>query len=362
MSGADDDTEKNHDPTEKKLQDARKKGEIARSADISSTAAYVGWWGGLSAFGVAWVSDIGGSLTAMLSQAPDIAAQLLQSQAGPATGALLRQIGHSLLAGFAIPMVAVLLAVAAQNAFVFAPSKIKPKLSRISPIQTAQQKFGIQGLSEFAKSAAKLCLFGACLFIFLRRNMDVVTAAVLMPPEQGMSMLGALSLRLLGLIVLVAAGIAALDYIWQRAQFMKRNRMSHKELRDEVKDAEGDPHVKSQRRARAQEIAANRMMQDVPKADVVIVNPTHYAVALAWDRGADTAPVCVAKGTDEIARRIRETAQDARVPIHSDPPTARALFATVEVGQQIPPDHYAAVAAAIRFADALRQKRKKGMG
>ncbi len=144
---------------------------------------------------------------------------------------------------------------------------------------------------------------------------------------------------------------------------MRKNRMSDKEIRDEMKDAEGDPHMKQQRRQRGQEIAMNQMLSDVPKADVIVVNPTHYAVALQWSRNQGEAPVVTAKGVDEVARRIREIAHESAIPIHRDPPTARALHASVEIGSEIAPDHYRAVAAAIRFADMIRRKRKaRGYG
>ena len=128
---------------------------------------------------------------------------------------------------------------------------------------------------------------------------------------------------------------------------------------DELKESEGDPMMKQQRREKAVSIATNQMLRDVPEAAVVIVNPTHFAVALKWDPSAPHAPICVAKGVDLVAARIREIAQENAVPIHSDPPTARALHATVEIGEEIRPDHYAAVAAAIRFADMLRAKARK---
>ncbi|MEL6420660.1 MAG: EscU/YscU/HrcU family type III secretion system export apparatus switch protein, partial [Pseudomonadota bacterium] len=127
------------------------------------------------------------------------------------------------------------------------------------------------------------------------------------------------------------------------------------------KDAEGDPHLKQERRSRAQAIAAAQMMVDVPNADVIIVNPTHYAVALKWQREPGTAPVCVAKGVDEIAHKIREIANEAAVPIHSDPPTARAVHELVDVGEEIRAEHYQAVAAAIRFADLMREKVRRGV-
>ena len=134
--------------------------------------------------------------------------------------------------------------------------------------------------------------------------------------------------------------------------------MSRKELTDESKESEGDPHIKQQRRQRGYQIATNQMLAEVPKADVIIVNPTHYAVALKWDKTSGGAPVCVAKGVDEIATQIRKLAAEAGVPIHSDPPTARALHATIAIGAEIQSDHYRAVAAAIRFAEAMRVKAK----
>ena len=163
-------------------------------------------------------------------------------------------------------------------------------------------------------------------------------------------------MRFLFIVVLIAMVIGAIDAFWQRAEHHRKNRMTLKELRDEMKEVEGDPHVNAQRRMKAQELALNRMMQDVPGADVVIVNPTHYAVALKWSRASPGAPVCVAKGTDLVAARIREVAGEAGVPIHSDPPTARAVHAVVGIGEEIRADHYAAVAVAIRFAEDMRRK------
>ena len=174
-------------------------------------------------------------------------------------------------------------------------------------------------------------------------------------------LLAELCIAFLLVVVLVSAAIGGIDAVWQHQEHIRKNRMSRKDIMDENKNSEGDPHLKQERRSRAQAIAAQQMMADVPKADVVIVNPTHYAVALQWARSEGTAPICVAKGVDEIAMRIRETAAEAAVPIHSDPPTARALHATTDIGVEIAPEHYQAVAAAIRFADNLRDRARKGL-
>ncbi len=157
-------------------------------------------------------------------------------------------------------------------------------------------------------------------------------------------------------IFLVSLCFGAVDLLWQHNAHRRRLMMSHKELIDEMKESEGDPHFKHARRSKGQEIVMQQVAAEVPKADVIIVNPTHYAVALAWSRKRGEAPKCLAKGVDEVAARIREIAQANGIPIHSDPPTARALYGSVPVGQEIAPEHYKAVAVAVRFAETMRKK------
>ena len=178
-------------------------------------------------------------------------------------------------------------------------------------------------------------------------------------PALSSALLMRLLINFMMLVLIIAAVTGGIDFFWQRAQHIRQNRMSRKDLIDESRDQDGDPHMKAQRRQRGYDIATNQMLADVPKADVIIVNPTHYAVALKWNRASRQAPICLAKGTDEIAARIREKAAEAGIPIHSDPPTARALHASIEVGQEIRPEHYRAVAASIRFAEAMRKRARK---
>jgi flagellar biosynthetic protein FlhB len=173
-----------------------------------------------------------------------------------------------------------------------------------------------------------------------------------------MSLMGQILIEFLVLALLSTLVFGGLDYGWQYLQHRRRNRMSRQEMIDEHKESDGDPHMKGQRRQKGREIATNQMLQEVARADVIVVNPTHFAVALKWQRGDKTAPICLAKGVDDIAARIREKAAEQGIPIHRDPPTARALFATVEVGQPIRQEHFKAVAAAIRFAEAMRKRAK----
>ena len=219
-----------------------------------------------------------------------------------------------------------------------------------------KNKFGRGGLFEFAKSTVKLCIYSIVLGVFLYSKLpEILSTLYLTPALIGVS-LARLTLSFLLIVLAISLAIGAVDFMWQKAEHTRKNRMSRKEITDEAKQQEGDPHMKQKRRQRAQEIALNQMLADVPDADVIIVNPTHFAVALKWSRMPGAAPECVAKGVDEIAVRIREIAAESGVPIHSDPPTARAIFATVEIGRQIEPDHYKAVAAAIRFAEMIRKK------
>lgn len=153
----------------------------------------------------------------------------------------------------------------------------------------------------------------------------------------------------------------AIDYLWQFNHFRKKNMMSRKEVRDEQKESDGDPHFKQSRMTRAREIAMTQMLKDVGDTDVVIVNPTHFAVALKWSRKPGEAPVCLAKGVDHVALKIREVAVEAGVPIFEDPPTARALYANLDLNQEIDPEFYVPVAAAIRYASEIKEKmRQKG--
>ncbi|MCH2093589.1 MAG: flagellar type III secretion system protein FlhB [Rhodobacteraceae bacterium] len=354
MSQAQDTSDKTHEPTQRKLDEARKKGDIARSNDVSVTAAYLGLLIALSTIGVASVHTAGDFLTRFL-EFPDQLRPLIFSETSDATlGWFLSGSTGPVMSWFAIPAASVCLAILAQRGFVFAPSKLAPKVSRISPLSNAKNKFGRTGLFEFAKSFTKLMLYSTVLGVFLSHNRQAIVAAVMLDPRLSLAALCELLVQFLLVICLVSASIATIDYAWQKQDHLRRNRMSHKDMRDEHKEAEGDPEFKHRRKARAREIATNQMMAEVPKADVVIVNPTHYAVALIWDQKPGSAPKCAAKGTDAIAARIRQTAQEAGVPIQSDPPTARALYAVVEIGEEIRPEHYKPVAAAIRFAQDMR--------
>lgn len=358
MSGDNGDQDKEHDASPQKLLKARSEGDVPRSADLLMAVGIGGFLLALVTLGGWAVDRAGAAGKVLLDQSDSLSRMALSGAEGQLAGFLLAFAGPPLLL-LGLPPLFVLTTIAATRSFVVAPTRLMPKLSRISPLATARQKFGVEGLVEFGKSAAKLGLVAAVLYLFLASRFEEILTAIYLEPKQSAALLVRLTQVFLFVLFLMALALGGADYLWQVHRFRLRNRMSRKEMMDEFKESEGDPHLKSARRRRAQEVATNRMLTDVAKADVVVVNPTHYAVALRWDRVKGRAPVCVAKGVDEIAQRIRERAAEHGVPIHSDPPTARAVHATVEIGREIKVEHYRAIAAAIRFADAMRTKARK---
>jgi len=355
-----DDT-KTLEPSQRRLDQAREKGDIPRSNDLTAAVGYLGMLIAFAAGGSYLTNRLGDAGVSLIAQAPAWGALMLHGGHGAAPhGALLTEVGLALAPVALVPMGLVLGALVAMRGLAFAPSKLAPKLSRVSPVEVAKQKFGLSGMVEFAKSFAKLVIYSAALGFYLWTRLDDIVLSATLESRPATLLIGRMSLQFLAIVVLIAAVLGVLDLVWQIADHRRKLRMSHKDMRDEMKESDGDPYMKQRRRARGMSIAQNQMLADVPGANVVVVNPEHYAVALDWTPGSARAPVCVAKGVDEVAARIRRAAQEAGVPIRSDPPTARALHATVEIGEEVPPEHYETVAAAIRFADAMRA-RTRGM-
>lgn len=358
MSGDDDDTEKPHEPSQKRLDDARQRGDVPRSLDLSTAAVYGGAALAVTLSGRYALDRFGTAAVGVIEQSDSLSRGVIAAAHAPVMG-LLVSFTAPVLPLLLMPMGAAVFSIAIQRGFIAAPQRLLPKWSRISPFASLGQKFGREGLFSFGKSLLKLIV--VCLLVLLM--VPQYADALLMSPRFSAGQTGLLMMQIifqfLFLAFLASLVFGALDYGWQWLQHRRRNMMSRQEMVEEQREAEGDPHMKGQRRQKGREIAMSQMLQDVTGADVIVVNPTHYAVALKWRRGDRSAPICLAKGVDEVAARIREKAAEAGIPIHRDPPTARAIYATVEVGQPIRREQYKAVAAAIRFAEALR-KRAKG--
>jgi flagellar biosynthetic protein FlhB len=276
---------------------------------------------------------------------------------------LTEKLSLEVLAIMALPLL--LLALAAiggniiQHPLVWSTEQLMPKLSKISPMSGAKRLFSKQALANFVKGIAKLGLFGALMVWVLWPERHRLDALVMTDVAALTELTRTLSIKLLGAVVGALAIIAALDYLFQYRTWFQRQKMSVRELKEEFKHSEGDPTVKARIRQIREERSRKRMMAAVPKASVVITNPTHYAVALQYDRGMN-APLCVAKGVDNIALKIREVAREHGVPVVENPPLARALNATVEIDREIPAEHYKAVAEVIGYVMRLRRGFARG--
>ena len=363
MAGSDDDDgDKPFEATQKRLDDARKKGEIPRSTDLISAGALGGFLLAGAVLGAHLLGTMGTALSRLLGDADRLSTLWFDGPAAAVTAPVFVAVGLP-MAGWLLPPAALaILAILGQRAFVISGEKLMPKLDRISPMKAAANKFGRTGLFEFAKSTVKLIIVSLILGLLISRRLPDILATMALDPAQATTLLLRLALDFVAIVFAVMLAIGGADLLWQRAEHARKNRMSHKDMMDEMKESEGDPHLKGKRRQRGIEIAMNQMLADVPTADVVIVNPTHFAVALKWERSKGGAPTCVAKGVDEVALKIRERAMEAGVPIRHDPPTARALYRVVEIGQDIPGEQYRAVAVAIRFADKMRARARAARG
>lgn len=353
-----DESAREHEPTPRRLEEARRRGDVVQAPDLASAGTYAGLLLSCSAFGTWMLTRTGDVAATMLGEADRIAGQVFFGDR-PVLAGLAFSALWPLVPLFLVPAALAMAAMALQGAVVVATDRITPRLARINPVATARHRFGPEGLVDFLKSLTKLVLLSAMLTLFLDTRIEQILALQRLPAGPGAVELAGLLGQLLALLVAMSLGVGAVDLLIQRFLRLRRNRMTRQEVMEEYRESEGDPHLRGMRRRRAEEIALGRSLAEVPKADVVIVNPSHYAVALRWRREDGRAPVCVAKGVDFAALRIRETAVAAGVPIRSDPPTARALYATVEVGAEIRTEHYRAVAAAIRFAEDMRRRARQ---
>ncbi|HEX5778459.1 MAG TPA: flagellar type III secretion system protein FlhB, partial [Xanthobacteraceae bacterium] len=231
---------------------------------------------------------------------------------------------------------------------------MKPKVSRISLAEGAKRLFSKHALVQFAKGIAKIALVSSVIVAVIWPQMEHITQLIAAEHTAILPVANALSLKLLMAVTAVTAVIAGLDWLWTQHTWYERQRMTLRDIRDEHKEQEGDPTIKAKLRQIRQSRMRKRMMSEVPKATVVIMNPTHYAVALKYEKGMP-APKCVAKGVDALALRIRDLAEEHRVPVVENPPLARALHKSVEIDQDVPPEHYKAVAEVIGYVMRLQK-------
>lgn len=345
-----DDTDpesKTEEPSAKRLSDARAKGDVVKSPDIPQLASLVGAVSVMLLAGGWLTRDLAAALYPFIAHAGTIdlssgGAMVVMKQATMA--ALPPLVLVMVVAGFAGAAAHV-----AQSGFLLTPDKLKPDFNKLDLIKGLGRIFGIDGFVQFAKSAMKFLVTGLIAWWVLKPHVGEVRNLVGMDPAAMLPEAMKLSKSLLLAVILFLAATAAFDWFWQRQRFMNRMRMTLQEVKEEFKQSDGDPHIKAKRRQIQMQRSRQRMMQAVPKATVVVMNPTHYAVALKYEAGETPAPLCVAKGVDELALKIRAVAEEHGVPVLEDPPLARALYASVEVDEEIPVEHFEAVAKVISF-------------
>lgn len=343
------------EPTPHKLQQARDKGDVAKTMELPQLASLAAAAGVLAMSG-GWICrNLANQLLPFLAHPDSIPLQGL----GGMTVAR-----HALTA--ALPAVLLVLLAAgfagaaghlAQTGLMFSPDKMKPDFSKLSPMQGLKRIFGLDGMIQFAKSLVKVAVVGVLAWWILKPHVAEMQQLATLEPAAILPFLADILRRLVFAVLALMLVITGADWFIQKQRFMARMRMSKEEIKEEFKNTEGDPHVKARQKQIRAERSRRRMMQAVPNATVVVMNPTHYAVALKYVQGEDDAPLCVAKGMDAIALKIRDVAREAGVPVIEDPPLARALYASVEIDDVIPAAHYQAVAKIIGFI--MKQSRRR---
>ncbi len=353
MADDQDESQKTEEPTAKKLQDAHEKGEVAKSQEIRH------WFILFSVTVIILISAkssmggireiLGGIFSASYRVQMD--AGSLQDFAAEILGGVFSYMILPII----IIMIGAILGAVVQHAPVLTAEKIKPKLNKISPLAGLKRLFSLQNFVEITKSILKIIIVGCVVVLLVWPERDRLEQMVSTDPADMADLIYILVLRIFGGVVAVMAVIAGLDFLFQKFEFTKKMRMTKQEIKDEMKQTDGDPHVKARLRQIRLERARTRMMAAVPEADVVVTNPTHFSVALKYDHLKMQVPTVIAKGADHIALKIREVAKENNIPILENPPLARALYATVEVGDEINEPQYKAVAEVVGYIMRLKK-------
>ena len=354
MADDQDKSQQTEDPTAKRLEQAHEHGDTVKSSELSTFILLGGGTLAIAMFGKYAALSLARSLTLFLQQ-PDA-----MSVDGAGLTAMMRlllpKIAFAVAPFFAVMIAGGLAGHMLQSRPNFSFDKIVPDFSKVSPMAGFKRLFGVEGWMNLLKGLAKMAVVGVAIWTQLwpeRGGLEAIlnqsTAAVAGDMTRLLFKVLMASLATLGVI-------AGLDYFWQRMRFMARNRMSKQEIKEEYRQNEGDPTIKAKIRQLRHERARKRMMAAVPQATVVIMNPTHYAVALKYESGKMAAPVCVAKGIDALALRIRAVAEENDVPVVENPPLARALHAAIEIDDPVPPEHFKAVAQVIGYVLRLQGK------
>jgi flagellar biosynthetic protein FlhB len=346
-----DPSQQTEEPTQKRLDEAREHGDVVKSPEVQTLILLLGGTLAIAVFGQSAALGLLRTFRLFLAQPDQFAIG-----SGELIGLMRELLGRlALILGpiFVVMMAAGLAGNVFQHRPVFTFEKIKPDLSKLSLLAGFKRMFGIDGFANLFKGLFKIAIVSAAVWTQLWPERGGLAAMLEQSPAAIAGDMTHLLFKVLIAALAAIAVIAGADYLLQRFQFLKRNRMSKHEIKEEFRQTEGDPMIKARIRQLRQERARRRMIAAVPEATVVIANPTHFAVALKYESGKMAAPVCVAKGVDALALRIREVAKEHGVPVVENPPLARTLHAAVELDEAIPPEHYRAVAQVIGYVMRL---------
>lgn len=352
-----EDGDKTEEPTDHKLQEARKKGQVFKSQEIISTAMLLVTAGILIVFG-GWmfgeIADFTRARWTNIIENSDFPTRDTQLDFLWWTLGFMKVLLPLLGAAFVMAIVANI----AQIQFIFSTESLQPKLSKINPIEGAKRIVSAKSLMELAKQIAKLTLIGWIVYKAVTQALPSLVNLLDQDLTYTISLTRGICVEIIKKVIVGSLVIAAVDYTFQKKQFMKQMKMSMQELKDEYKDTEGNPQVKGKLRQLMRQASQGRMMEGAQGASAVVTNPTHLAVALKYEQGVDSAPKVVAKGENLIAAQIKVIAEDNDVPIVENVELARALFSACEVGQDVPPELYKGVAEVLAYIFKLKRKRQ----
>ena len=354
MADEKDKSSQTEEPTQKRLSEAHDHGDVVKSTEVSTFIVLAGGTLAIAIFGRSIAESLATTMRMFLEQPDRISAGGGDLQA--MMGSILWRLAAILGPFFALVVAAGLGGNLIQHRPVFTFDRIKPDFSKLSLGSGLKRMFGVDGFSNLAKGLIKIAIVGAAIWTQVWPERNGLESVLDQSPAGVAGDMSHLLFKVLIAALAALALIAAGDYFLQRFRFIQRNRMSKQEIKEEFRQTEGDPAVKAKIRQLRMERSRRRMIAAVPEATVIITNPTHFAVALKYESGKMAAPVCVAKGVDALALRIREVAKQHDVPIIENPPLARALHASVEVDQAIPAEHYKAVAQVIGYVMKLSGK------
>ena len=348
MADSEDQESRTEEPTEKKLSDAIEKGDIPIAREATLFGSLLASFATLLVLGAWSASALTEALRYLLGSAGQIN---LEDREGAATflTTLAIRVAWAVLPVLFLVATGAVLASVLQNPPSATPDRIEPKASRISPAAGWTRLFGKQGWFEFLRATLKLVVAFAIVTFAIKAGFPVFAGMLGVEPSRIAAAMQSEVARSLGWLLGLAGLLALFDLVWSRWSWRRRLRITRHEIKEEFKQAEGDPQIKARIRSIARHRASRRMLDKLPKASMVVVNPTHYAVALRYTREEGGAPVVVAKGVDHMALKIREIATEHEIPLVEDKPLARALYDSVDLDREIPPEFYRAVAEIIRY-------------